>query len=263
MNKKSTKKIVRKTCTRTELVSFLDSILKTDKIRDYSCNGLQVQGSETIKKIGLLVDACMEGYRLAIEKNCQLVIAHHGIIWDGIKTVSGNTYTHIKYLLENDLNLYASHLPLDLHPELGNNAQLAAILSMSNLKPFGNYKGIDIGFEGQFKNNVTIDNIVQKLCQNLQSECMVLPFGKKVIKRVAVVSGGAADLLSEAISKGIDCYITGESAHYNYHEALENKINVVFAGHYHTEKPGVQALGKVLEEKFGIESEFIDIPTPI
>jgi len=248
---------------RDELVSFIDEFLNTRQYKDYSCNGLQVQGAQVISKVALLVDASLQGYQLAMEKKCQLIAVHHGIIWDGIRSVSGSSYNHVKYLIDNNLNLYASHLPLDLHPEIGNNAQLAAMLNLSGLKPFGNYKGIDIGFEGIADKSTDLDIIVETMSKKLDTQCTVLPFGKKAISRVAVVSGGAADLLTEAIKKGVDCYITGEPVHYNYHEALENRINVVYAGHYHTEKPGIQALGKVLQKRFGIQTEFIDIPTPI
>lgn len=261
MEKKSSAESIE--ISRNELVSFIDELLNTSRYKDYSCNGLQVQGAQMISKVALLVDASLQGYQLALEKKCQLIAVHHGIIWDGIKSVSGSSYNHLKFLIQNNLNLYASHLPLDLHPEIGNNAQLAAILNMTGLKPFGNYKGIDIGFEGSLEKPTDLETIVQILNDKLNTQCTVLPFGKKDISKVAVVSGGAADLLTEAIRKEADCYITGEPAHYNYHEALENNINVVYAGHYHTEKPGIQALGKVLQERFGIQTEFIDVPTPI
>ncbi len=249
--------------SRDELVSFIDELLNTNHYKDYSCNGLQVQGIQMINKVALLVDASLKGYQLAIEKKCQLIAVHHGIIWDGIRSVSGSSYNHLKFLIDNNLNLYASHLPLDLHPEIGNNAQLATILNLKGLKPFGNYKGIDIGFEGVLDKSTDLKTIIETLSKKLNTQCTVLPFGKKAISKVAVVSGGAADLLTEAIRKGIGCYVTGEPVHYNYHEALENNINVVYAGHYHTEKPGIQALGAVLQERFGIQTEFIDIPTPI
>jgi dinuclear metal center YbgI/SA1388 family protein len=248
---------------RDELVSYMDELLDTSRYKDYSCNGLQVQGAQMINKVALMVDASLQGYRLALEKKCQLIAVHHGIIWDGIRSVSGSSYNHVKFLIENDLNLYASHLPLDLHPEIGNNAQLAAILNLTRLKPFGNYKEIDIGFEGILDKSTDLDTIVKIMSEKLDIKCTVLQFGKKTISKVAVVSGGAADFLTEAIRKGIDCYITGEPVHYNYHEALENRINVVYAGHYHTEKPGIQALGTVLQKRFGIQTEFIDLPTPI
>lgn len=248
---------------RDELVSFIDELLNINRYKDYSCNGLQVQGAQMISKVALLVDASLQGYRLALEKKCQFIAVHHGIIWDGIRSVSGSSYNHVKYLIDNSLNLYASHLPLDLHPEIGNNAQLASMLNLTGLKPFGNYKGIDIGFEGILDKSANLETIVGTLSETLDTQCTFLPFGKKTISHVAVVSGGAADLLTEAIKKGIDCYITGEPVHYNYHEALENSINVIYAGHYHTEKPGIQALGTVLQKRFGIQTEFIDVPTPI
>lgn len=261
MEKKSTAKNAE--ICRDELVSFIDELLNTNRYKDYSCNGLQVQGAQMINKIGLLVDASLQGYRLALEKKCQLIAVHHGIIWDGIRSVSGSSYNHVKFLLDNDLNLYASHLPLDLHPEIGNNAQLASMLNLTGLRPFGNYKGIDIGYEGIVDKPTDLDTIAKILTEKLDAKCTILPFGEKNISRIAVVSGGAADLLTEAIKKGIDCYITGEPVHYNYHEALENSINVIYAGHYHTEKPGIQALGTVLQKRFGIQTEFIDVPTPI
>jgi dinuclear metal center YbgI/SA1388 family protein len=249
--------------SRNDLLSYLDTILKTSQIKDYSCNGLQVQGCDTIYKVALVVDASLEAYKKAVKSNCQCVIAHHGIIWDGIKSISGAAYMHIKYLLDNNLNLYASHLPLDLHPQLGNNAGLVSMLKLKNIRTFGMYKGIEIGFEGEFTKTMQMDSIVEQLCEKLDTECTVLPFGKKEIKSVAIVSGGAGSELTEAIEKGVDCYITGEPVHQNYHAALEAGINVIYAGHYHTEKPGVQALGKSITAKFGIEAEFIDIPTTV
>jgi dinuclear metal center YbgI/SA1388 family protein len=248
---------------RDVLVEFMDDFLETSQIKDASCNGLQVQGTHLIKKIGLSVDASMETYRKAFEHNCQMLIVHHGIIWDGIKSVTGAQHAHLKYLLENDMNLYASHLPLDLHPEVGNNIQLAKILSIENVRPFGLYKGTVIGYEGAFKKSISRDTLVHFLCEQLDTECTVLPFGKQSIKTIAIVSGGGSHELPEAIDKGIDCFLTGEPDHTNYHKALEAGINVIYAGHYHTEKTGVQALGALVEKEFRIQTEFLDIPTAI
>lgn len=262
---RQTKNIVKKasSISRDEITLFLDRELRTTEIRDSSCNGLQVQGAPFVSKIGLAVDACIAAYEQAVEKGCGMLIAHHGIIWDGLRSITGKNYKHVKFLLDHDLNLYASHLPLDLHPKLGNNAGLAAILGLGRLKPFGNYKGTMIGFEGVLSNERSLDNIVGTLCEKLDAECTVLPFGDKSIKRVAIVSGGASGELAEAIDKGIDCYVTGEPGHANYHEALEAKINVIYCGHYHSETPGVKALGKLIENQFGIETVFLDIPTVI
>ncbi|NLP01065.1 MAG: Nif3-like dinuclear metal center hexameric protein [Fibrobacter sp.] len=257
------KPLVKPGVKRDSIVTFLDDFLNTASIKDYSCNGIQVQGASQIKKLALAVDASMEAYRRTAELGCEMLLVHHGIIWDGLKSISGLPYEHIKFLLDNDINLYASHLPLDLHPVVGNNAQLAKMIGLSGLKPFGLYKGLMIGFEGTVKKPISLDNLVHLLCEKLGGECTVLPFGRKEIKRIAVVSGGAAEELEEAIGKEVDCYITGEPSHINYHPALEAKINVIYAGHYYTEKPGVQALGKAITDRFGIETVFVDIPTTI
>jgi dinuclear metal center YbgI/SA1388 family protein len=246
-----------------EIVAFLDTELRTSSIKDYSCNGLQVEGNPMISQIAFTVDACMESYRRAIQNNCQMLIVHHGIIWDGIRAVRGPVRDQLAYLLENNLNLYASHLPLDCHPLYGNNAGLVQLLSARQLKPFGMYKGTEIGFEGTLPVAVTLDTIAQTLCEKLDTECTVLPFGPQKIRTVAVVSGGGGDALAEAVSKNIDCFITGEPIHQNYHAALEGKINVLYAGHYHTEKGGVQALQSLCKKQFGIETLFLDIPSLI
>jgi len=265
MTKKSRKTKQKSTgnTDRNTIVSFLDSELRTRDIKDVSCNGLQVEGALNIKKIGFAVDACMEAYRKAVEQGCQMLIVHHGIIWDGLKCITGGTYEHLKYLFDNGLNLYASHLPLDLHPTLGNNASLASMVSLKKLKPFGLYKGINIGFEGELAESKPLEKVVNSLCEKLSAQCTVLPFGKADVKKIAIVSGGAADELTEAIYKGVDLYITGEPAHQNYHAALEAGINVIYCGHYHSETTGVKALSALISEKFEIETVFIDIPTEI
>lgn len=248
---------------RTELCSFLDETLGIAAVADLSSNGLQVEGAATISRIGCAVDACLDSYRMAAEQQCNMLLVHHGIIWGGLASITGPVYRQVKFLVDHSLNLYAAHLPLDLHPVLGNNARLADLLRLEKRKPFGLYKGTNIGFEGVRRNAISRDALVDLLCRNLDAECTVLPFGPEKIKRIAVVSGGAAGELPEAIAKGVDCYITGESSHENYHAALEGTINVIYAGHYHTEKGGVQALGELITRKFGIPAHFIDIPTPI
>lgn len=252
-----------KAVDRSTLCAFLSDVLSIEKINDVSCNGLQVQGTSTVHRIGLAVDACMASYHLAVEKKCDFLLVHHGIIWGGIQSISGPLHTQIKYLIENDLNLFAAHLPLDLHPTLGNNATIAHDIGLKKLVPFGDYKGTLIGFEGTFPRTVRRDTIVDKLCRILDTECTTLPFGNERIKRAAIISGGGAGELPEAISKGIDCYITGESSHENYHAALEAGINVIYAGHYHTETGGVQRTGELINKTFGLETIFLDTPTPL
>ncbi len=267
MKKKATSAVKTKTTitsvSRDEIVTFLDNELRTSAIRDYSCNGLQVEGTGMISRIAFAVDACMESYHQSVQSGCQMLIVHHGIIWDGIRAIRGPVRDQIAFLLSNQLNLYASHLPLDCHPRYGNNSGLAQLLSLKDLKPFGNYKGFEIGYNGILPQLTPLDTVVQLLCKVLDTECTVLPFGPNEIRSVAIVSGGGGDTLTEAISKKIDCLITGETIHQNYHAALEGKINVIYAGHYHTEKPGVQALAKLCKKQFGVETLFLDIPSRI
>jgi dinuclear metal center YbgI/SA1388 family protein len=248
---------------RTSLCNFLTETLNLTAIADFSCNGLQVEGSAEVKRIALAVDACMESYRYAVKHSCDMLLVHHGIIWGGLTKITGPVHTQIKYLIAHDINLFAAHLPLDLHQTLGNNAQLAELLGLKKRTPFGLYKGVTIGFEGIAPSGTTLDSIVDRLCRKLDTECTVLPFGNEKISRIAIVSGGGSAELGEAIEKGVDCFITGESSHENYHAALEAKINVIYAGHYHTEKVGVQAVGALLEKQFGIETFFCDVPTAI
>ena len=254
---------IKSSVKRGELCAFLDDVLRLGTIADRSCNGLQVEGADRIRRVGLAVDAGMATYRCAVERNCDMLLVHHGIIWGGLTSISGPVYRQVRYLIEHSLNLFAVHLPLDLHPVLGNNAQLADLLGLQRRKPFGLYKGVTLGFEGTCRKALTLDSIVDTLCRSLDTECTVLPFGTDTIRRIAIVSGGAAAELPEAIGKGIDCYITGEASHENYHAALEARINVIYAGHYHTEKGGVMAVGRLIEKTFGINTAFLDVPTAI
>jgi len=249
------------TVSRDTVVSFLDKTLRTAEIEDRSINGLQVEGAAEVSKVGLAVDACLIAYEKAHANGCQMLIAHHGMIWDGIKRVTGPTSRQLEFLLKNRINLYVSHLPLDLHPTLGNNALIAKMLGLRELRPFGAYQNDNIGFEGVFPRSVTIKTVSDAVKKAYGGPMTVLPFGPQKIKSVAVVSGSGTACLPEAIKKKIDLFITGEAKHENHHSALEGRINVIYGGHYHTEKPGVKALGAFLNKKFGIEAVFLDVPT--
>jgi dinuclear metal center YbgI/SA1388 family protein len=247
--------------SRREIVSYVNALLSVDKIKDSSCNGLQVQGDATVNKIALSVDACMAVYKKAAQKKCQMVIVHHGMIWNGLKSITGQTYDQIRFLIENDINLYAAHLPLDMHPEVGNNAGLANMIGLTSVKPFGLYKDNFIGCEGVLKVPCTLSGLGILYEKKLGTTFSALPFGTKKIRSVAIVSGGGSDVIPEAIDKSIDCFITGEPAHHNHHSALEGKLNVLYLGHYHSETLGVCTLGKKLEQLFDVETVFIDEPT--
>jgi dinuclear metal center YbgI/SA1388 family protein len=249
------------TVERLALVSHLNAILSVSDIPDDSCNGLQVEGGNEITTVGLAVDACLGVFTKAVENKCQMLVVHHGLIWHGLTSITGIVKGQVEFLLRHDLNLYAVHLPLDLHPQLGNNIGLANSLGLSEVKPFGVYKGRTIGFMGTVQQPMSIDEIGAKVRSGVGGSFSSLPFGNQLNRTIAVVSGGGSDVLPEAIEKGVDCYITGEPAHWNHHMALEAGINVLYCGHYHTETLGVKLLGEHLEKTFDVKTVFIDEPT--
>jgi len=243
-----------------KIVNFLNEYLKIAEIKDFSVNGLQVQGKKEVEKIVFGVDACQSIFNAAKNEDADMVVVHHGIIWGGIKSITGITYERIKFLIENGISLYAAHLPLDMHSTVGNNAQFLKIFEIEKKEEFGNYHELNIGYMGEFKKEKSVDLFVNEINTKLETKCIALKFGKEKIKKVGVVSGGAPEIIEEAIGK-VDCFVTGEASHQVYHAAKEAKINVVFAGHYATETLGVKALSSLLEKKFKIKTLFIDLPT--
>lgn len=247
--------------TLKKLVSFLDAELALSEFpEDESANGLQIEGRESIKKIGIAVDACEYVFEKASESNIDFLLVHHGLIWGSIKSVRGMTKKRIKALLINDISLYACHLPLDWHPEYGNNAQLLRLLSIKKMGEFGEYHGKRIGYWGRSENEISIEEFTSKIDKTLRTKSSSINFGKKV-RNVGVVSGGGWFAINDAERYGIDTFLTGEPSHSAYTLAEEMKVNLVFAGHYATETPGIKAVGQMLKKRFGLEIEFIDHPT--
>lgn len=243
-----------------EIAQYLSELLETSSFEDTSNNGLQVENEGQVQKVAFAVDACLETFQKAKEQGCQMLITHHGLIWEGIKYIKGNTYQKIKHLITNNLALYTSHLPLDAHPQYGNNTQLAQLLHLQEQKPFGFYKDKMIGCMGT--TDTTLEQIKMLLRQH-NMKTTTLPFGPQQIKKIALISGGAAAEVVQAMKVKADLYITGEPLHYLHHLAKENNINVIFAGHYETEVWGVKALMPLIKEKFSVETVFIDVPTII
>jgi dinuclear metal center YbgI/SA1388 family protein len=244
---------------RDAIVALLDETLKTAEIKDSSCNGLQVQGAGEVRRVGLAVDACLEAYEKAAAEGAQMLIVHHGLIWNGIRSVTGRHYNHIRFLLEHDLNLYASHLPLDMHAEHGNNIQLARALELQEIKPFGNYHEMVIGYQGVLAKPTPLQEVADRLTGPLGGKPLLLGNGPEKIRSVGIVSGGAGDMIDQAADARLDCYITGEPMHFGYQLSRELGSNVIYLGHYHSEKLGVQAIGRLLTEKLGVESVFLEI----
>ena len=241
-----------------EVVEFLDGELGIKDVEDSSNNGLQVSGSKEVKKIAFAVDACMEVFEKA--KDFDMIIIHHGISWDdSLKYLTGINYLRVKFLVDNNISLYAAHLPLDKHPKHGNNAELCRIFELKHIHGFGDYHEQVIGFAGE--KEISLKDFVKEINKKLNTECKVFDFGNEKIKDIGIVSGGGSSALNEAIEKGLDCFVTGEVPHQAYQLAKEGKINLIAAGHYATETLGVKALMNLVKERFKVEVKFIDAPT--
>lgn len=242
------------------IVSFLDRELNIKAFADDSHNGLQVENSGRISRVGVGVDASLAFFEEAARHKAQMVICHHGLSWgDSLKRISGLNYRRLKFLLDHDMALYACHLPLDAHPRLGNNAQIAKALGLQRLKPFGLYHGIPIGCCGSLPEAMPYAVFKARVQRVIGNTVGTMDFGKRRVRTVAIVSGAAAEEIDEAGQKGIDVYISGEPKLLAYHLAQELKINAIFAGHYATEVFGVKALAHLLASCFGLKTEFIDM----
>ncbi|WP_460050203.1 Nif3-like dinuclear metal center hexameric protein [Spirochaeta dissipatitropha] len=229
---------------------------------DRSLNGLQVgRRDKKIRKIATAVDACQESFRRAAEQQADLIFVHHGLFWGTPLAVTDQHYARIRMLLDSDIALYAMHIPLDQHSELGNNAVMAAELGLQEVQAFGSIKGTVIGVRGVFSGDRSIDQIVDRLFRGRENTLGILPFGKSRIRSVGLISGGAPFEVQQAIDAGLDLYITGDANHIVYHLAQEAGINVIFGGHYATEIWGVQALGQRMQHDYGLEHVYIDVPT--
>ncbi|MCR5504730.1 MAG: Nif3-like dinuclear metal center hexameric protein [Elusimicrobiaceae bacterium] len=239
---------------RDIIVKDLNQLLQIDLIPEQ--NGLQVEGTDKINKIIFGVSASKALFEIAVKEKAQMIIVHHGLFWGHEHKITGVFGSRIKYLIKNDLNLLAYHLPLDKHPKFGNNIGLSKLLGLKNLKPFGTYKGLKIGFIGTLPKAESFGNIFKTLGGE------GLNFGPKTIKTVAIVSGGAHDMLEEAIDHKADLYICGSRDEYVQELAREGKINFIAMGHYNSEKLGVLALKNYIEKKYKISTKFIDIKNP-
>ena len=251
--------------TLRELNQYFNDILKPqDFLPDPSKNGIQVENSnldKEIHKVAFAVDAALETILRAKETGADVLVVHHGIFWNDAFTLTGSAYKKIKALMDNDIALYAAHIPLDANKEVGNNYGLANRLGLQNQEEFGFWRGMGIGVKGNFESPLSIDQVISKLFVDNQKPFVVLPFGKKEISTVGIISGGASHDVYQAIEQNLDLYITGEIGHDNYHQCLENKINFIAGGHYQTETVGVNLLMKKLKEEKNIDTVFIDVPT--
>lgn len=247
---------------RDELVAYLDTYLRIKEIEDRSNNGLQVEGADNVSRLAFAVDAGLAAFQEAQAAGAQMLIVHHGLYWSEPVLLTGIHRRRAQVLFDAGLSLYATHLPLDFHEEVGNNATLARWLDLEEVAPFGDYKGHAAGFAGRLAEPRSLGQFVAQLERSLGEPAVkVWPFGPAEVQRVGIVSGGGAPLLDQAAEAGVDVYLTGEVSHIFFHQAREVGLNIVYGGHYATETAGLKALAEHLSGRFGLDTVFLDLPT--
>jgi dinuclear metal center YbgI/SA1388 family protein len=247
---------------RDDLTAYLDGYLRVKEIEDASQNGLQVEGLEEVAKVAFAVDGCQAAFEQAVAAGAQLLVVHHGLFWGKPLRLVGPLFRRVRTLIEGGCGLYAVHLPLDFHPEVGNNAELARLLELKNTRPFGEYHGNMIGIGGVLDQPLPLDRLAERLAQVTgESPVRILAHGPDTASRVGCVSGGAASMMDQVADAGFDTFITGETSHECFHNAAEYGLNVIYGGHYATETLGVKALARHLVARFGLDTVFLDLPT--
>jgi dinuclear metal center YbgI/SA1388 family protein len=248
---------------RDEILAFCDELLAIDEFEDYGPNGCQVPGADEVTRIATGVSANLETIRGAVASGAQLVLAHHGLFWGALgRGLTPQLTARIRALLEADATLAAYHLPLDAHPEIGNNALLCERLGFERGRTLGEAKGRPIGFEGSSE-GASIEELVAKLTDVLGREPLLQGDGPPTVRTIGIVSGGGAQYLEDAGARGLDAFITGEPAERAMADAAEAGIHFIAAGHYATETLGIRRLGELVAERFKVEHEFVDVPNPV
>jgi dinuclear metal center YbgI/SA1388 family protein len=244
-----------------QLASYLDGYLLVREVPDapHALNGLQVENAGAVTRVAAAVDLCAATVGQAAAEGADLLLVHHGLFWGGLRPLTGPAYTRVAELIRHNIALYSAHLPLDRHPEVGNNAVLARALEVSPRGGFGEEYGVAIGVWGEV--DVRREALTARLGALLAIVPRVLAFGPERVRRVGIVTGAGGSLIPQAAAAGLDTYITGEGPHHTFFDAEELGINVIYAGHYATETVGVKALAEHVSAKFQLPWAFLDHPT--
>lgn len=246
---------------RAELENYLQDTLEVGRFRDYCPNGLQVEGRAEIRSIVTGVTASLDLLNAARDHKADAVFVHHGYFWRGEEPrVTGTRRTRLATLLAHDINLFAYHLPLDAHAELGNNAQLARVLDLPVAGHFGEQ---DVAMHGELAAPVTLAALTQRVHERLARAPQVIGRADRPVRRIAWCTGAAQGYLEDAVRLGVDAYITGEISEQTVHLAQESGVPYIAAGHHASERYGVQALGAHLAARYGLDCRFIDIDNPV
>ena len=244
-----------------EIVSYCDSYLKLSEIQDYenALNGLQLENSGEVKKIATAVDVSSRALQECAKSGANLLIVHHGMFWPGLRPVTKALRRQLKFAFENDLAIYSAHLPLDLHPEIGNNVLLMRALGLEESEPFFQEKGSLLGRRASV--DVALSKLVARLEKTVAGPVKTIASGPKNVRTVGVITGAAGSEIERIAAEGIETFITGEGPHWAAIAAEELGINLLLAGHYATETFGVKTLAAQLAKKFQLDWEFINLPT--
>ncbi len=250
--------------TLSQLDAYFRSVLKIDECEkgDSSLNGIQVGSrSQNVGKVAFAVDACLQSFYAAREFGADTLFVHHGLFWGKPVALTDTLYERIAFLTTANISLYAAHLPLDMHEEVGNNAAIAHKLGLSQLEPFGAYRGLSIGWKGVLPKPLELEEVLAEL-ELTREDCLsILPFGKKKILKAGIIAGGAPHEIDQAIEQQLDLYITGDASHIMYHQALEGAVNVICGGHYNTEVWGCRLMAEKCAAETGLATEFLSSPT--
>jgi dinuclear metal center YbgI/SA1388 family protein len=249
---------------RDEIVAYLDELLEIDAFSDYGPNGLQVPGAEEVSLVVTGVSAQRELFERAVAEGAELVLCHHGLFWDfHPRALAPAMKQRLKVLFDADVSLAAYHLPLDAHPEVGNNALICGLLGLERGETLAEHKGRPIGFVGRSADGIAFAELRRRCAETFGQEPFVWDAGPDTVHSVGVVSGGAQGTFHEAIAHGVDAFLTGETAEHVMAEAREAGVHFISGGHYATETFGIRRLGELVAERFGVSHKFVDIPNPI
>ncbi len=249
-----------KTIRTKNIIKFCQDYLEVEKFRDYCHNGLQVEGSEKVDKIITGVSFSVALAQEAIKRKAQMIIVHHGIFGNQIGSqpqIKGFLRERLKLLLENNINLAGFHLPLDAHPKIGNNISLCRLLGIKKCKT------LDVGFIGELGEAMNFKVFAKMVNRKLNTKSYIIDAGPNKVKKVGIISGGASPEFKLAYEAGADTYICGDVREEIVRGVIETGINFINAGHYNTEKLGVQNLGNLLTRRFGVKVEFVDVPCDV
>jgi dinuclear metal center YbgI/SA1388 family protein len=247
------------------LVAHCDAYLDAASCQDYGPNGLQVEGTREVRRIATGVSACVELFERARDLGADAVFVHHGLIFKftPAEPLTGFRARRLRILFESGIHLVAYHLPLDRHPEIGNNALAAKALGLYQVEPFGLHEGQTVGCHGRYPVPVPASELVRRCAATFGQEPLAILAGPDPVASVGLISGGAQRELYQAIAAGFDAYLTGEAAEWVTNVARDAGIHYLACGHHATERLGIRALGEHLAERFELEHHFVDVPNPV